>query len=318
MARSYVPRLTYVDTESRTRLFQSNADSIRSLLDMIQNDPGTLIQTRYASLVQAYQGAGEVLYALGYPLEAVRGALALAAFAGLRVAELRSTEDPFPAVVVTLNPNNPNCGVERPVHPPGKKDNSLGNSFENFVAVVTALTAGELGIARRLAALAGDPPDAHWVGPRSFCTPNDQHVAGAVRHLFAGATDEALDSLDRVRLTRQRKFNFTDFVDTTKAVTMLRALATADPDLFLEGLRDLIRWHEATAMKPQNWDDSGFYLCLPGTGLALLALHRGLIARDQLPSDTPFLPIDLIELSQRCMREDTYTKFRTIDMYECE
>ena len=148
------------------------------------------------------------LYAAGYPLVEVREAFRGLALAGFKVAELRGTEKPFLEVVIELDPRyppgDPHSADRKPAHPPEARDFSLGNARSNFRYVAAALVAGEVDLARRIAALAADPPDAKWAGPHStICTANDQHTAYAVRHLFADERVEALSELAGVRQSNE-------------------------------------------------------------------------------------------------------------------
>jgi hypothetical protein len=284
---------------------------------MLCDEPGKLEQIRQSLLAREYEDVGLESYFLGYPLPEVRDAFACAAAADLRVAELRGTEDRFPVVLVTFDPSfppgDPRRAVQKPAHPPGSKDYSLGNSQRNFEAVTWALTAGEYGLARQIASLARDPPKASYLGLSSeVCTPNDQRIAYAVKHVFAGQAELARAELDRVR-PNKRETSSRDNLDVAR---MVRALAGDDGDLFLDGLRDLLAWHESRALRKQNNNSPGFFLCLPALGLSALALHRNLIARDQLPDGNPFFPLDLLDLALSHWREDVAVEFRVFDLPE--
>jgi hypothetical protein len=311
------PRLAYIDPEDRSRALLWSIEYVTKLLEMIREEPGKLAQTRHSSLADRYSCIARFSYALGYSLADAREAYACAALAELRVAELRGTEDRFPVVLVAFDPSyppgDPRRAVEKPAHPPGSKDYSLGNSQENFGAVTWALTAGEFGLARQIASRAWDPPKASYVGLSSeVCTPNDQRIAYAVKHLFVGEVELARAELDRVR-PNKRETSSRDNLDVAR---MVRALAGDDRDLFLDGLRDLLAWHDGRALRKQNHNSSDFFLCLPGLGLSALALHRNLIARDQLPDGNPFFPLDLLDLALSHWRVDVAVEFRVFDLPE--
>jgi len=264
-------------------------------LTRIFDEPGRLEQTRYSSLEYEYWIIGVETYALGLPLEQVRDGLAYVALASLRVAQLRGTDDAFPLFAVTLDPADPSRAIDGPRQVSQGKDYSLGNSRDNFRGVTAALAAGEFDLAQRIAALALDPPDASYLGPSSeVCTPSDQRVAYAVRHLYADEADAALDLLARLRPSK-RDERVADHADVAR---MVRALALGDAGLFLGGLGDLLAWHRMTATKKWNYNDHDYILCLPGLGLSALAIRRGLIARDRLPEGDEFFPLELIDLGR--------------------
>lgn len=276
---------------------QAVAGQIRESLDLIRREPDRLVQTRHSVLAQEYRRIAFNLYAAGHSLVEVREAFRGLALAGLRVAELRGTEKPFLEVVVELDPRHPpgdpRSAVRNPVHSPDARDFSLGNARSNFRYVAAALVSGEFDLARRIARLAGDPPGAEWAGPRStICTSNDQHTAYAVKHLFSDERDEVLTELAGVRPAAREL----DEANHPELAKMIRALLDVDADFFLVGLDGLLRCHEQTARG--RGGDCDFYLSLPGAGLASLALHRGLDVRSRLPADSPFLPLDLIDLAQ--------------------
>jgi hypothetical protein len=214
----------------------------------------------------------------------------------LKVFGLRGTEDPFPVTVLTVDPQyppgDPRAVVdERPLHPPGTKDYSVTNSKRNLYGVCIAMTAGDWQTATRLASLAWDPPDASYLGPRSeMCRPHDQHLAYAVKHLLADHVDECMAELSRVRTRPQD-------VRPREVANLIRALATDDPVLFYDAIRDLLDWHE-------RWDpdrNSSYemssvekFICIWGTGLSAWALQRRLLPIEDLPQGNVYLPLELI------------------------
>jgi hypothetical protein len=310
----YPPRLNLDRPilESKAGHLQRIPGQIRQSLEKIRTEPDKLPQTRHSSLAMEYRFAGFELYALGHPLEEVRDAFASAALAGLMVAQLRC-EEPLHTVTVTLDPryppSDPRHAVEEPMHPGEAKDYTLGNSRKNFWYVTAALTAGEFGIAHRVAALAGDPPDADWVNLRSFCTPNDQRIAYAVRHLFAEEKEKTLAELDRIRPNKLES----ETADHASVARMIRALALNEADAFVLGLNSLLRWHEHAFTEQFAVN---FYINLPGTGLSALGLRRGLITRDQLPDDSPYLPLGLLDLALERASDEVRAEFRIFDFPE--
>ncbi|NOX53662.1 MAG: hypothetical protein GXP27_04345, partial [Planctomycetes bacterium] len=176
----------------------------------------TSSQRTYAFLIDAYESVAYGTYILGYPVRISFGALACAAKACLRVFELRGTLDAFPHDVVTIDvrypEGHPKHMVIEPSNPPGTKDFSTTNSRDNFKGVCMALMTGEFTLARQIAALAWDPPDAKYVfANSSTCTWNDQRLAYAMREFFAGNTDEALAFLAKV-FPGQKRFIYVRYI----------------------------------------------------------------------------------------------------------
>ena len=157
----------------------------------------------------------------------------------------------------TYAPGDPRSVVSfEPANPPGTKDFSLTNSKTNFTSVFLALCVGEFGLAARLASLAWDPPKASYIHPNASCTSNDQHLAYAIKHLFAGDRDAALAETAQIR-TRKR-----DHPDQYQSA-MVQALSTVDEDRFSRALVDLLEWHEIQRMKQGNFGDMHFFFSLP-------------------------------------------------------
>jgi|GEM_PF-6875861 len=290
----------------------SEAAQIRKSLDMIRGEPGKLAQTRYSSLALAYRELGLGLYIVGFPLSQVRDAFAGLALAGLKVAELRGTEEPFLKTVVTIDSRYPQGDPRHaslaPADLAGARDFSLGSASLNFLYVTAALVAGEFELARRIAALAGDPPDFESAEtPSEHSTPNDRRIAYAVRDMFAGRRDEALAALNRVRATNRGGIS-ADYLNLAK---MIHALVVSEADLFIEGVEGLLPWNEQAIRKDPV--DLDLYLSLPATGLTALALHQGLILRGQLPQDHSCLPLDLIDFALAQTRDVADVDFVIFD-----
>lgn len=240
-----------------------------------------------------------------------------AAFAAVKVFELRGTANIFPVYEVTLDIerpwNNPQSLAElKPVRPLDTKDFSVTNSRENLRYVCNALAAGEFAQAATLSSLAWDPPDADYVfagGKYEICTPNDQRLAYAMKAYFAGELDGAEQLLRRVRALPKD-------APIVGRVAMIRALCQSDADLFLSGLEEYLAWHDRQAKRKDNDWRTEFYLSLPGVGLCAFAVKRGVVVRDQLPSDNVFLPLGLIDLAlaQREQAEGATHEFRVFSL----
>jgi hypothetical protein len=139
-----------------------------------------------------------------------------------------------------------------------------------------------------------DPPDANYIGPKSeICTPDQQHLAYAVKHLLLADPDACLKELTLVNPR-------TATVDVQRQAEMVQAIALKQPDVFLRSLEALLEWHEKTAarrIKQKHADYADFFLSIPGLGLVALALHSGLVQREHVPSNSVYLPLDLIQSS---------------------
>lgn len=288
-----LPRLDYIDVEKRQRVLDTYRSMCQETLAKICAEPEKLPQTRHSSLASEYGGVAFLSYALGYPLEDVRSALADHARTLAKVFELRGHEDAFPAYVLTYDPakqpSDPDSHTLAPMHPPGTKDYSLTNSRKGFLGVCAALTGGEDEVASRLASLIWDPPDASYIGRRSeTCTPNDQRLAYALRELFAGNDDGVLTELKGVRAGMKESY------DTDQA-TMIRSLITRDAAAFRNAIDSYLDWHRRRAVDKRNIDAVDFYLCVRGLGLCRLALQRGVCVMDDFTPDSVFLPLELIQ-----------------------
>jgi hypothetical protein len=239
-------------------------------------------------------------YGLGCPFEDVSQELNKCAECWLKVFQLRGTEAPFPVLEVTLDPrfagSDPRALVEKKWRdPPGAKDYSVTNSRANLRAVCIAMSAGNFDVAGQIAALAWDPPDARYIGPRSvICRPYELHLAYAVKHLFAGATEDALGELERVRVRP------TDARPQTMK-QMIRSISDATPEPFLNALSDLLSWHAKLRWERDQYELAGGgtkkFLCFWALGLASWAVQRGLVTIDQLPDDNIYCPKELVALN---------------------
>jgi len=229
-------------------------------------------------------------YGLGYPPDVVRNAFSEAASARLKVFELRGTEDPFSVSILTVDPtkseDDPAFVVaDRQRYAPGAKDYSPTNSKDCFEGICMALVAGDYAIAEKLADHMWDPPNATYIGVHSeVCTPNQQHLAYAVRHLLQDRPDEVRKELKRVRCRKKED-------QVAIMATMVGGLSEKNEVLFLDGLQELLCWHREQVKHPSNKNEPEMYLCIPGLALCVLAGRRGLKA--ELPDD-PYLPLELI------------------------
>lgn len=292
MTSMHAPRLEHIDRlHAATVLHNFEAQRERTST-LMKSEPGRLSQTRYLCLADEHMEIGLFRYGLGHPFEEIREAFRQAAQAYMKVFELRGTEEPFDVTLVTYDPKLPpddpaSILAMRALHPPGSKDYSVTCSRNGLEAVYVALVGDEPVIAERLAAMIWDPPDADYIGPSSeTCTPNQQHLAYAVKHLFANDMSACVSELGSVRAKKRE-------TDVRVQAEMVRALAENRDALFLESLCELLAWHKKHARREENRTESEFYLSMPGLALSILAIRRGLVRTDQLPHDNVYLPLEL-------------------------
>ena len=163
-------------------------------------------------------------------------------------------------------------------------------SIDGLRFAYLACIIGEFGLARDIALRIEDPPDASYIGTRSeVCTPKQQHLAYAVRALFAQDRMETDAQLRQVR--RGRK----DDEETLQA-TMIRAILEPAGNAFIAALGELLRLSARRADKDSNLSDR--ILCVPGLGLARLGIEQRVITGAELPRDDVRFPIEL--LSSEC------------------
>lgn len=285
-----LPRLDYLDSEMAALALSCAEEYLPKLLDMIATEPSKLAQTRYSSLSGNYESIAFFSYALGFPLEKVKAAFSQAAHAHLRVFELRGTEPVFPALHLRYDPahtpGTPGAIVELKNLHEVQVDYSLTNSQKGYVAVCEALGACEDSVAKKIAALIWDPPNASYIGPKSFCTPNDQHLAYALRNLLVGGSIES--ELDQLKLSKSNE-------NVGHQAMMLRALAAGDGSWFLKGLHELLSWHKKQASSKQNRLNPAFFICIGGLGLCRLAVTNKVCLFDDLPQGNVFLPLEMMQ-----------------------
>jgi hypothetical protein len=250
------------------------------------------LQTRLDSFASDCQWIGLYSYGLGFPLDEVRRSLSKASQALVRVFALRGTEEVFPVVILTVDPtkseDDPAFVIgDRPLHPPGSKDYSLTNSKECFKSICIALMAGEYPDAEKLAELMWDPPNASYIGPRSeVCTPNQQHLAYAIKYLLLGQLEAIHKELKQIRCRKGEEH-------LAAMAKMASGLVEKNEVFFTEGLGELLHWHQGQVKHPRNKFDPEMFMCIPALGLSILAVRRGLFKKTELPVD-PYLPLELI------------------------
>lgn len=243
-------------------------------------------QVAFASLFSTVQDIGLYLYALGYPLQEIRPYLHEAATYMQKVFELRGTERALPVTAVRLDEKG---RVKREAaHPEQAIDYSLTNSASGLQGVYLALIVGDHAEAQRIAELIEDPPNASYIGYDSYvCTPDQQHLAYAVKHMMLGDTSKAASELSLVNPR-------TAPVDIRHQATMVRGLVAHQRSVFLQALEDLLSWHSKMAQRRPNLNNPGFFINIAALGLCASALRRGLITQGELPQDSVYLPLEML------------------------
>lgn len=287
-------RLKYIDTSFAKKVLLDFERSRDKVLQLIEQEPGVLAQTRYHSLWSNCKHIALYYYALGYPFDRVRAMFSEASEAILKVFELRGTEESFPVTILTVDCAKPpreslRIVGERPLSPPGVKDFSVTNSKTAFEGICGAFTARDHSAALRLAELMWDPPKANYVGPRSeVCTYNDQRLAYAVKSLLKGNGEAVEAELAQIKALNVRQ-------DPIILLTnLVRTLSRKDVPTFLTVLQDRLNWHQEAATKPANHRRSEFYLDLYAIGLSAIAVRMGLIDKNNFFQENVYMPLKAV------------------------
>ena len=282
------PRLGNLDLDLMQRVLGSHQQSRADDLEDERSGQIKRLQTHYGFAFDDARAIGLFLYALGYPLDEVRSYLTEAARYMRKVFELRGTQGPFPVTVVTTDEKG-RVVTQEPLHPPDHVDYSQPNAADGLQGIYLALFAGDLDLARSIAEMLWDPPDAEYIHSGSeVCTPDQQHLAYAVKHLLLGEPETCLKELSRVD-------SRTATVDVQRQAEMVRAIARQQPDVFLRSLQALVDWHAKTAprmIKRKHPDYSEYFLSIPGLGLVALAKVQGVI--EEVPISSVYLPLGLV------------------------
>ncbi len=287
MNSSITPRLEYIDLENDKLVLANFLEDLSERLADIAAEPEKSPQIGYSFLFDNYKDIAAFRYALGYPLSEVHHAFVQAIQAYLKVLELRGTQESFPLFELVYDPAYPPDSPESLVEfkrVERGKDYSLGNSWKTYQVACLALALDKQSSAQEIASLIWDPPEASYVGPRSFCTPNGQHLAYAFRGLLSGSSELIEAELKQVQVQKKEAMLFYQ-------KKMIRALGNGDAQLFIEGVSLLLEAHKKKARRNKESDE---YLCVPGLGLCRLALQQGLCELDELPQKNVHLPLELL------------------------
>jgi hypothetical protein len=289
---SFQPRLNYLDFSLIKRVLAGREHHRNEFLQSEKSGQHKIPQRAYVSAFYDSQYFACAGYALGAPLSEARHYLAEAARWMEKVFELRGTSPTFPVTVVTLDPASPLGKPQelsrKRLHPSGEQGYSLTNSSSGLQGMYLALIVGDLARAQHIAEMVWDPPEAEYIGPDSeVCTPDQQHLAYATKQLILKDRQAALAEVGAIN-------SKTASADIRHQATMVRAIAVEQNNVLLGSLSDLLAWHQKMALRKTNLNNPEFFLSVAGLGLCALALHGGIVQREQLPGDNVYLPIDLI------------------------
>ncbi len=289
---SLQPRLNHLDFNLIKRVIAGRERHRNEFLQSEKSGQHRIPQRVYVSAFYDSQYFACAGYALGVPLSEVRHHLAEAAQWMEKVFELRGTSPSFPVTVVTLDPTSPPGKPQelsrKPLHAPGEKDYGLTNSADGLEGMYLTLTTSDMVRARHLAEMVWDPPNASYIGPDSeVCTPDQQHLAYAVKQVILGDNQTALSEIGLINPKAR--------VEIKIQATMTRAIVSGQDKVFLDGIVDLLAWHRKMALRKVNLNNPDFFLSIAGLGLCALALRRGLVQRTHLPQDDVYLPVELLQ-----------------------
>jgi hypothetical protein len=241
-------------------------------------------QARHLFTAGYYQDLALIEYALGKEPGDVRRHFRQAAEEYLRVFELRATLAPFSADRVII-PLSQAPAQRQPLHADGELDESLTNSRTGLTALYVALIGAGTALARRLAPLIADPPDATYLGVDSVvCTYNDQHLAYAVKALLLDDPGAAGRELEKIQ-------------DPDPGIEsharLIRALQSRADGEFLAELRRHLGWHAQEARQPGSGRQTALFMDIPALALYQLALSRSLVRVDR-GLEQPYFPAGLL------------------------
>lgn len=208
-----------------------------------------------------------VRYAEGGPIDEVRALLRRSSEFHFEVFKLRGIDHTAPV-------------ADRAAQ---SDDRSLTNSRRGLQAMEVALACGALDLARALAPWIWDAPDASYLGPGSVvCTPEEQHLAYALRDLLLDRFEEGLREIHALPALPPEQED---------RATILTALLKADPPVFAWALGELHTFHLDQVGHPGTLDTLEDLLDIPTLAYAVLGRNR-LPDLNPLPSDA-FLPLEL-------------------------
>jgi hypothetical protein len=295
------PRLDYIDLDLTKRVLAGREEFIEKFEENERLGRHYAPQTSYSLVVADYLDNAFNKYALGEPLEDVRAYLVKAATYMGRVFELRGTQPPFPVTVFTTDAFG-KVVDKRPLHPEGAVDFSTTNPIKGLRGLYLALIVGNMPLAQHIAELMWDPEDADYIGLASeICTPDEQHLAYAVKHLVLKDDQAALAELAAIKLKSAVVRAFGSQRDVKRQVAIVSAIVQGERAGIVAGLHDLIGWHTKVARQEAQRKHPEFFFSLPGLGLLALAMAQGLV--EDISIQSVHLPIELITPMQTNFRE---------------
>lgn len=289
------PRLDYIDLDLTKRVLVGREEFIEEFEENERFGRHHAPQTSYSLVVTDYLHNAFNRYALGEPLEDVHAYLVKAATYMGRVFELRGTQPPFPVTVFTTDSFG-NVVDSHPLHPKGAVDFSKTNPVDGLLGLYLALIIGNMQLAQHIAQLMWDPEDATYIAPDSeVCTPDEQHLAYAVKHLILKDDQAALTELAAIKLKSAIVRAYGSQRDVKRQVAIVRAIAYGEKADILGGLHDLIEWHTKVARQEANRKNPAFFFSVPGLGLLALAAAKGVVEKvAKVSINSVHFPLELI------------------------
>ena len=283
------PRLQDVDTAWATQLVQFLDQQIEGLQHQVQHEKESLSQTQYAFLAGYYKDLALLHYALGTQLPEIRTEIAAAAQAYWQVFRLRGTSPAFSAEIVILHDrptgDETDSIEQQTIHTPGEMDYSLTNSRTGLLAMYLALIGVGKDLARRIAELVWDPPNARYVAPDSvICTRGEQHLAYALKASLMGQEALVLAELAQITISEG---------DIHSQAMILHALHSSNTQRFLQELSKHQTYHLLQARLTEHQKNPDYFLDIPGLAYCALALEASIIQPGQVRSSF-YLPEDLL------------------------
>ena len=316
----YQPRLQSSDLELYQEVLSSMKTSRYETIEDEQNNQLKRPSISYSlGFIDAKQ-IGRFLYVLGYPLPEIRSYFLESAGYFLKLLEWYEIQGP-PITTITTDNGRGKTEVEsyewhETQNPPiqtittddgrgnikvrSYKDYSLTNSYDCLQGIYLALIAGDIELAKSIARLTLDPPDATYIHPKSeFSTPNYQHLAYAVKNLLFGIPDSCGEELSLIDINATRPRQRTEL---NSQVEMVKAILLRQPDVFENTLKDLVAWYEKTApkmiqttpKKRRDPDYPDYFMAISGLALFALARHQELIKEVNISS--VYLPLDILKI----------------------
>jgi hypothetical protein len=286
----YQPRLQCIDFDLSQRVLNTYQQSRSKRLENERLKQLKFVDTSYSLAFSGAEEIGKFLYVLGYPLTEIQSYFHESALYLLKLLEWFDTQGP---PIKTIIHDDRRGNISETFY----KDYSPINSNRCLQGMYLALIAGDIELAKSIARLTLDPPDARYIGPKSeVCTPNQQHLAYAVKNLLLGQPDHCSQELSLLHIDITRTKDQTELICQKE---MIEAIVSQQPDGFENSLKILIDWYEKTApkmIKKKHPDYVDFFMSIPSLGLFALAKTQGLNINEANFSSV-YVPLDLVKTS---------------------